>query len=84
MLRATVTVTLKNEVSDPQGHAVRDTLDNLHPGFAQRVRVGKILHIDLKESDREKARAELDKICREVLSNPVIEEYAFEIEEVTS
>jgi phosphoribosylformylglycinamidine synthase PurS subunit len=84
MLRAKVTVTLKNEVSDPQGHAVRESLDNLHPGFAKRVRVGKILHIDLNETDPKKARPLLDKICHELLSNPVIEDYAFEIEEVKS
>ena len=82
MLRAKVTVTLKNEVSDPQGHAVREAIENLHSGFAKRVRVGKILHIDLLENDPKKARAKLDTICHELLSNPVIEEYAFDIEEV--
>jgi phosphoribosylformylglycinamidine synthase subunit PurS len=84
MLRAKVTVTLKNEVSDPQGHAVREGLDNLYPELAKRVRVGKILHIDLIETDPAKARPLLDKACHELLSNPVIEEYAFEIEEVKS
>lgn len=84
MLKATVIVTLKDEVSDPAGHAIREKLENLHPDFASRVRVGKVLHIDLKETDRAKAQAELDKICHELLSNPVIEEYETRIEEVSS
>jgi phosphoribosylformylglycinamidine synthase PurS subunit len=82
MLKARVIVTLKNEVSDPAGHAVRDSLNNLHPDFTSRVRVGKILDIDLKATDRAEAEKELHAVCRELLSNPVIEEYSFEIREV--
>jgi len=84
MLKAKVTVTLKQEVSDPQGHAVRDALSNFHPNFARRVRVGKVLDIDLIETDRAKAEKTLDAICHELLSNPVIEDYTFEICEVQS
>lgn len=84
MLKAKVTVTLKQEVSDPQGHAVRDALSNFHPNFASRVRVGKVLDIDLVETDAEKARETLDAICHELLSNPVIEDYSFEIAEVSA
>ena len=79
MLKATVTVTLKQEVSDPQGHAVLGTLENLHPGFARQVRVGKILEIDMLETDRAKAEKQLHAVCRELLSNPVIEDYTFTI-----
>ena len=84
MLKAKIIVTLKQEVSDPQGHAVLGALDNLHPGFAKRVRVGKVLDIDLVETDRDAAEKMLDKVCHEVLSNPIIEEYTFEINEVSS
>jgi len=82
MLRAKVTVSLKQEVSDPEGHAVREALDNLHPGLCTRVRVGKTYEIDLKGTDRAVAEKDLRAICHEILSNPVIEEYALEISEV--
>ena len=81
MLKATVTVSLKQEVSDPEGHAVRDALNTLHAGFARRVRVGKVYEIELAGSDRAAAKADLNKICHEILSNPVIEEYTIVISE---
>lgn len=80
MLKAKVIVTLKQEVSDPQGQAVCEGINTLHANFAKRVRVGKIIDIDLQETDRKLAEAELNKVCNEVLSNPVIEEYSFVIE----
>lgn len=82
MLKARVTVSLKQEVSDPEGHAVRDALNTLHPGFTSRVRVGKVYEVDLGVADRKEAEKQLHKVCHEILSNPVIEEYAFEIAEV--
>ena len=82
MLKAKVTVKLKQEVSDPEGHAVRDALNALHSDFTTRVRVGKLYEIDLTEADRDAAEKDLHKVCHEILSNPVIEEYSFEIAEV--
>ncbi len=84
MLKAKVEVTLKQEVSDPQGHAVREALENLHSGFAGRVRQGKVFDIDLLGTDKAEAEKQLDKICHELLSNPIIEEYHFEIVEAAS
>lgn len=82
MLKAKVTVSLKQEVSDPEGHAVCDALNTLHGGLAKKVRVGKVYEINLGIADRAEAEKALDKICHEILSNPVIEEYSFEIAEV--
>lgn len=82
MLKAKVTVSLKQEVSDPEGHAVREALNTLHSGLAKRVRVGKVYEIDLGIADAAQAEKDLNKICHEILSNPVIEEYTFEITEV--
>jgi phosphoribosylformylglycinamidine synthase len=82
MLKAKVTVKLKPEVSDPEGHAVRDALNALHPNLTSRVRAGKVYEIDLAGADRAAAEKALHAVCREILSNPVIEDYTSEIIEV--
>ena len=78
-MKARVTVTLKNGVLDPQGKAIEGALGSL--GFAGigHVRQGKYFEIDLQGSDRTKAKAELDDICRKLLANTVIENYEIEL-----
>ncbi len=76
MLKATITVTLKPDVLDPQGKAIETTLHGL--GFSEvgPVRQGKVIHMDLTETNTETARARLDEMCRRLLANTVIEDYA--------
>ena len=81
MLKAKVTVTLKKDVSDPQGLAVTQALKSLHFDGVQDVRVGKYFEITLDGLDREAAEKQLDEMSDKVLSNPVIEDYHFEIVE---
>jgi phosphoribosylformylglycinamidine synthase len=78
-MKAKIKVTLKNGVLDPQGKAIEGALGSL--GFAGigHVRQGKYFEIDLQGSDRTKARAELDDICRKLLANTVIENYEIEL-----
>lgn len=78
-MKARVYVRLKTEVSDPQGAAIQQALGTLHYEAIRKVRVGRVFDLDLEESDPERARAEVEKIARDVLSNPVIEEYSFEL-----
>ena len=78
-MRARVLVRLKTEVSDPQGAAIGDALSTLHYDAVKSVRVGKVFDVELDESDPKRAQTEVDKIARDVLSNPVIEDYTFEI-----
>lgn len=79
-MKARVLVRLKSEVSDPEGAAIGEALATLHYGAVKSVRVGKIFDVELEESDPARARAELEKIARAVLSNPLIEDYSFEIQ----
>lgn len=78
-MKAHVTVTLKRGVLDPQGKAIGHALEGL--GFAGigEVRQGKLIEIELAETDRALAQSKLDDMCRKLLANTVIEDYAIEI-----
>lgn len=81
-MKARVLVRLKTEVSDPAGAAIGEALGTLHYDAVRSVRVGKVFDLELQEADPDRAKAELDRIARDVLSNPVIEDYTFEIFEI--
>ena len=79
-MKAKIIITPKKAVLDPQGKTVQSAL--AHIGFAGigDVRVGKYLEIELEAADKEAARKQIDEACHKILSNPVIEDYRFEIE----
>ena len=79
MLKATVTVTLKKSILDPQGSAVEKALRSMNYPV-ESVRIGKFMEVTLTETDRLKAQKVMDEICHKLLSNPVIEDYAYELE----
>jgi len=78
-VKARVLVRLKQEVSDPQGIAIGEALKTLHYDAVSQVRAGKIFDLELDETDPDRARREVERIACEVLSNPTIEDYSFEI-----
>jgi len=80
-MKAKVYVTLKSGVLDPQGKAIHHAVETIgYQGIAD-VRQGKYFEISLDSSmTEEQARAEIERMAREVLSNPVIEDYRVEIE----
>ncbi len=79
-MKATVHVTLKNGVLDPQGKAVRNALSALGFDGVNGVRQGKFIELDLDESDPDKARESLEAMCKQLLANTVIEDYSIEVE----
>jgi phosphoribosylformylglycinamidine synthase len=79
-VKAKVHVTLKPGVLDPQGKAVSHALDALGFTGVEDVRQGKYIEVDLAETDPAKARESVDRMCRELLANTVIENYTVEIE----
>ena len=79
VLKAKVHITLKNGVLDPQGKAIEGALGSLGFSGIEHVRQGKYFEIDLRGSDKAKAKAELDDICRKLLANTVIENYEIEL-----
>ena len=78
-MKARVTVTLRDGILDPQGKAIEGALASLGFGGVGSVRQGKVFDIDLAETDRAKAKAELDRMCEALLANLVIEDYAVEL-----
>ena len=79
MIKARVTVTLKNGVLDPQGKAIEHALGGLGFGGVGSVRQGKVFDVELQGTDKAKAEAELKAMCDKLLANTVIENYAVEI-----
>jgi phosphoribosylformylglycinamidine synthase subunit PurS len=83
MWLARVYVTLKPTVNDPQGLAIRGGLHNLGFESVESVRAGKYLELRIAEPDQTEANAKVDRMCRQLLANPVIEEYRFDLEPTT-
>jgi phosphoribosylformylglycinamidine synthase len=81
-MKAHVYVTLKRTVLDPQGQTIQGALKKMQYRGIGDVRQGKYFQITLEDSlDTESARSEVERIAREVLTNPVIEEFTFRLEE---
>jgi len=80
-MKAHVWVMLKSTVLDPQGAAIQQALASLGHAAVRDVRQGKFFVPDLENLDRAGAQAEVERIAREVLTNPVIEDFRFEIVE---
>jgi len=78
-MKARVHVTLKNGVLDPQGRAIAHALSSLGFGGVDDVRQGKFIELDLTETDEAKARDQVEAMCKKLLANTVIENYAIEI-----
>ena len=79
MIKARVTVTLKNGVLDPQGKAIEGALGSLGFDGVGQVRQGKVFDLEIQTADRAKAEADLKAMCDKLLANTVIENYAVEI-----
>ncbi len=75
-MKARVHVMLKEGVLDPQGEAVRHALGALGFGGVSAVRQGKVIEIDLDETDRAKAEATVTEMCEKLLANTVTERYS--------
>jgi phosphoribosylformylglycinamidine synthase len=82
MFLAKVHVMLKPTVNDPQGLTIKGGLESLGFKGVKSVRAGKLLEIRLDERDRKKAEKQVDDMCKKLLSNPVVETYRFELQEV--
>ena len=79
-MKARVHVTLKPGVLDPQGKAIQKALSGLGFETVERVRQGKVIELELTESDPARARESLREMCEKLLANTVIENYAIELD----
>ena len=78
-MKARIHISLKPGVLDPQGKAIGNALKGLGFAGVGDVRQGKLIEIDLADTDPADARARIEDMCRQLLANPVIENYAIEI-----
>jgi len=79
MMKAHVWVMLKSTVLDPQGQTIERALASLGYEKVQNVRQGKFFVLDLDGLSRADAQSQVERIAKDVLTNPVIEEFRFEI-----
>ena len=78
-MKAKIHVTLKQGILDPQGKAIEHALESLGFKNAGNVRVGKYMEVDVQETDKAKAEAQVKQMCDTMLANTVIEEYRYEL-----
>ncbi len=78
-MKAHIWVMLKPTVLDPQGQTIQHALGSLGYQSVRDVRQGKFFVLDLDGLSREEAAGQVERIAREVLANPVIEQFRFEI-----
>ena len=81
---ARIDVMLKPLVNDPQGLAVRDGLQTLGHGSVRTVRVGKRIEVTLDATSQADAEASVRTMCEQLLANPVIEQFTFDVSEVAT
>lgn len=82
MFKAKIIVKLKKDVSDPQGIAIKGALEHLNFKGIENISVGKYFDAEIDAADFKKAEELVNKISHDLLSNPVIEDYTFTLEEL--
>ncbi|GIO69944.1 phosphoribosylformylglycinamidine synthase subunit PurS [Paenibacillus sp. JTLBN-2024] len=80
MLKATVYVTIKQGVLDPQGVAVQGALHSMGFQEVESVRIGKYMELSLDTDDRAEAERRVKEMCEKLLANTVVEDYRYELE----
>jgi phosphoribosylformylglycinamidine synthase len=76
---ATVQVTLRPSILDPQGKAVEHAIATLGVGSITQVRMGKMVEMKVDVKDEAAARAAVEEVCRKLLANPVMEDFTFQL-----
>ena len=74
-MKATIYISLKNGVLDPQGKAIENALGQLGFDGVENVRQGKMIELELADTDADQARDRLQDMCEKLLANTVIENY---------
>ncbi|MHA1574258.1 MAG: phosphoribosylformylglycinamidine synthase subunit PurS [Alphaproteobacteria bacterium] len=82
-MKARIKITLKNGVLDPQGKAIQHALSALGIAGVEDVRQGKYIEVNLHETSPGKARETVERMCKDLLANTVIENYSYELLETS-
>ena len=74
-MKFSVTITLKNDVLDPQGKVIESTLQNMGMDTLKSLRQGKYFEIEINENDENKAKNQIQDMCKKLLVNLIIEDF---------
>jgi phosphoribosylformylglycinamidine synthase len=80
-MKVTVEITRRPEIADPQGTTIQRALQDLGHNEVMSVRVDRVIHLEVEGDDREGIVAKVEEMCRQVLANPVLEDFAVEVTE---
>ena len=78
-MKARIRITLKNGVLDPQGKAIQNALSALGITGVEDVRQGKYIEVQLAETSEAQAKETVERMCKDLLANSVIENYSYEL-----
>jgi phosphoribosylformylglycinamidine synthase len=78
-MKVTVEITRRPEIADPQGTTIQRALHDLGHNEVMSVRVDRVIHLEVDGDDAEGVRARVEEMCRQVLANPVLEDFAVEV-----
>ncbi|HWB89579.1 MAG TPA: phosphoribosylformylglycinamidine synthase subunit PurS [Acidimicrobiia bacterium] len=79
-MRVTVTIDRRPEIADPEGTTVRRALHELGFTETEQVRMDRVIHLDVAGDDPELVRKRVEDMCRQLLANPVLEDFTVEVE----
>lgn len=78
-MRVTVTINRRQEIADPEGTTVTRALHDLGYDEVSQVRMDRVIHMEVSEGDPEQVKSRVEAMCRQVLANPVLEDYEVEV-----
>lgn len=78
-MKVTVEITRRPEIADPQGTTIQRALSDLGHNDVVSLRVDRVIHLDIAGDDPEAIRASVEDMCRQVLANPVLEDFSVEV-----
>lgn len=79
MYKAKIKITLRKSILDPQGKAVEHSIESLGYKNVKDTRIGKYIELKLDTASEDEAKKVTDEVCHKLLSNPIMEDYEFEI-----
>jgi len=78
-MRVRIEITRRPEIADPQGTTIRRALVDLGHEQVEQVRVDRVIHLDIAGDDRSAIEIQAEEMCRQVLANPVLEDFSVEV-----
>jgi len=79
-MKVTVTIDRRPEIADPEGTTVERALHELGFTEARSVRMDRVIHMDVDGDDPDEVRSQVERMCRQLLANPVLEDFTVEVQ----